>query len=153
MPLPTHPPMNVLSKLNVASWGVSSLGFYWGLPGGHGPHSGLVLPRPCPAEIMYRLLGLRPVLKGPRPHNTALWLPQDTMDLVLCPRVVGNGSVSSPVCSARAGMCQVTAIICELLTWRCQTVHPLILASYGKTQSSGVKYFKMAGWTRLAFFK
>lgn len=40
-------------------------------------HSGLALPGPCPAEIMYHLLGLRPVLKGPRPHNTALWLPPD----------------------------------------------------------------------------
>lgn len=41
------------------------------------PNSGLALPGPCPAEIMYRLLGLRPVLKGSRPHNTALWLPRE----------------------------------------------------------------------------
>lgn len=83
---PTHECLSYPNyEFKVAFWGVSSLGFYWGLPGGHGPHSGLVLPGPCPAEIMYRLLGLRPVLKGPRPHNTALWLPQDTMDLVLCP--------------------------------------------------------------------
>lgn len=87
---------------------MSSLGFHWGIPGGHGPHSGLALPGPCPAEIMYRLLGLQPVLKGPRPHNTALWLPQDTMGLVVCPRVVRKGSVSSLTSAAPecGGVCQ-----------------------------------------------
>lgn len=54
---------------------------------------------------MYRLLGLQPVLKGPRPHNTALWLPQDTMGLVLCPRVVRKGSVSSLASAAPSVEC------------------------------------------------
>lgn len=84
---------------------------------------------------MYRLLGLQPVLKGPRPHNTALWLPQGTMDLVLCPHVVRNGSVACLASAApEQGVCQITAVICELLTWKCQTVDTQILATYGKAQ-------------------
>lgn len=82
------------SPVQTASWGIFPLGFYWGLPGGNGLQSGLALPGPCPAEIMYRLLGLQPVLEGPRPHNTVLWLPQDTMGLMLCPHVVRKGSVT-----------------------------------------------------------
>lgn len=76
--LPTHESL-LFSKspLQAASWGVSP-GLLRGSTRGlfrQVQHSGLVLPGPCPAEIMYRLLGLRPVLKGSRPHNTALWLP------------------------------------------------------------------------------
>lgn len=78
--LPTHGSLLLSTSPFQEAPGVSPLG----LPGswarglfGQVRHSGLALPGPCPAEIMYRLLGLQPVLKGPRPHNTALWLPPD----------------------------------------------------------------------------
>lgn len=76
--LPTHGHLLCSkSPFQEASWGVSpgllrgsTRGLFWQVQ-----PSGLALPGPCPAEIMYCLLGLRPVLKGSRPHNTALWLP------------------------------------------------------------------------------
>lgn len=78
--LPTHGIL-LLSKspFQEASWDVSP-GLLLGSARGlfqQVPHSGLALPGPCPVEIMYRLLGLQPVLNGSRPHNTALWLPPD----------------------------------------------------------------------------
>lgn len=91
MPFPPCPPVKVLllSKslfgsflgcLPGASPGASGRGLF-----GTVSHSGLALPGPCPAEIMYRLLGLQPVLKGPRPHNTAQWLPKDYQGLPAVP--------------------------------------------------------------------
>lgn len=92
--LPAHPrkfysfPSHQFRKPSEVSPG----GFHLGVRGTvsprglwHGLHSGLALPGPCPAEIMYRLLGLRPVLRGPRPHNTALWLPKDGQGLHTVP--------------------------------------------------------------------
>lgn len=79
MPFPPCPPVKVLllSKslfgsflgcLPGASPGASGRGLF-----GTVSHSGLAL------------LGLQPVLKGPRPHNTAQWLPKDYQGLPAVP--------------------------------------------------------------------
>jgi hypothetical protein len=99
-----------------------------------GLHSGLALPGLCPAEIMYRLLGLQPVLKGPRPHNAALWLPQDTKGFLLCPRVVRKGSVSSFSLSSRCGTERSDKLKQSLLHCWAGNDRQWILASSGTAQ-------------------
>lgn len=54
----------------------------------HGLHSALASPGPCPAEIMHRLLGLRPVLRGAQTSQSR--------------PVVATGQPWAPCC-ARAG--------------------------------------------------
>lgn len=100
------------SPFEEVSWGSPLLAGGGGLARPEGSrqvrHSGLALPGPCPAEIMYRLLGLRPVLKGPRPHNTALWLPPDGHGLRAVPPP--NKKRILPAVSFTAGAwCKVAA--------------------------------------------
>lgn len=70
----------------------------------HGLHSALASPGPCPAEIMYRLLGLRPVLGGPRPLNPALWLPQDSHGLRAVPAQGATGFCTEHLSRGRQGV-------------------------------------------------
>lgn len=103
---------------------------------------------------MYRLLGLRPVLKGPRPHKTALWLPQDTMGLVLRPHVVNKGSASSLTSAASAwSVSSYSSYLCRanLEMLGSGTSDPGKL--WKGTVEVAPTYFKKAAWAMFAFFK